>query len=125
LFDKLTQLWRRLLIYARRNQFDRELEEEMQFHLEMKAKENIAEGKSVEEARYAARRQFGNQTLLLEASRDMWGFRPLETLAQDMRYGLRIFICVVFSFLSSFRSETSHVNHQKPTNRVAGGDRDR
>jgi cytosine/adenosine deaminase-related metal-dependent hydrolase len=51
LFDKLSQLWRRLLFYARRNQFDRELEEEMQFHLEMKAEENIAEGKSVEEAR--------------------------------------------------------------------------
>jgi macrolide transport system ATP-binding/permease protein len=90
LFDKLSQLWRRLLFYARRNQFDRELEEEMQFHLEMKAKENIAEGKSVEEARYAARRQFGNQTLLLEASRDRWSFRSLETLAQDMRYGLRM-----------------------------------
>jgi macrolide transport system ATP-binding/permease protein len=75
LFDKLSQLWRRLLFYARRNQFDRELEEEMQFHLEMKAKENIAEGKSVE-ARYAARRQFGNQTLLLEASCEGEAERP-------------------------------------------------
>ena len=125
MMDKLSQLWRRLLFYARRNRFDRELEEEMRFHLEMKAEENLAAGVSPEDARYAARRQFGSQTLLLEASRDMWGFRSLESLAQDMRYGLRIFICVVFSFLSSFRSETSHVNHQKPTNRVAGGDRDR
>jgi putative ABC transport system permease protein len=88
--DKLSQLWRRLLFYARQDRFDRELEEEMRFHLEMKAEENIAAGISQEEARYAARRQFGNQTLLQEVSRDMWGFRFLETLAQDLRYGLRM-----------------------------------
>ena len=90
LFDKLSQLWRRLLFYMRRDRFDRELEEEMRFHLEMKAEENLAAGVSPEEARYVARRQFGNQTLLQEVSRDMWSFRFLETLAQDLRYGLRM-----------------------------------
>jgi hypothetical protein len=88
LFDKLSQLWRRLLFYLRRDRFDRELEEEMRFHLEMTAEENLAEGISPEEARYVAQRQFGNQTLLREASRDMWSFRFLETLAKDLRYGL-------------------------------------
>src|SRR5215813_9848190 len=92
LFDKLSQLWRRLLFYARRDQFDCELEEEMRFHLEMKAEENLAAGVSAKEARYAAQRQFGNQTLLREVSRDMWGFRFLETLAQDLRYGLWMMI---------------------------------
>ncbi|HKC87713.1 MAG TPA: permease prefix domain 1-containing protein [Blastocatellia bacterium] len=92
LFDKLSQLWRRLLFYLWRNRFDRELEEEMRFHLEMKAEENIAAGISSEEARYAAQRQFGNQTLLREVSRDMWSFRILETLAQDLRYGLWMMI---------------------------------
>jgi putative ABC transport system permease protein len=90
MMDKLSQLWRRLLFYLRRDKFDRELEEEMLFHLEMKAEENIAAGEFPEEARYAAQRQFGNQTLLRETSRDMWSFRFLETLAQDMRYGLRM-----------------------------------
>jgi predicted permease len=90
MMDKLSQLWRRLIFYARRDRFDRELEEEMRFHLEMKAEENLAAGISPEEARYAAQRQFGNQTLLQEVSRDMWGFRSLETLAQDLRYGLRM-----------------------------------
>jgi predicted permease len=89
LFDKLSQLWRRLLFYARRDRFDRELEEEMRFHLEMKAEEDLAAGVSPEEARYTAKRQFGNQTLLLEVSRDMWGVRSLETLFQDLRYGVR------------------------------------
>src|SRR5215475_10316102 len=92
LMNKLSQLWRRLLFYLRRDRFVRELEEEMRFHLEMKAKENIAEGISPEEARYAAQRQFGNQTLLREVSRDMWVFRSLETLAQDLRYGLWMMI---------------------------------
>jgi len=64
MMDKLSQLWRRLLFYARRDQFDRELEEEMRFHLEMKAEENLAGGASPEEARYAAQRRFDNQTLL-------------------------------------------------------------
>jgi hypothetical protein len=63
LFKKLSQLWRRLLFYARRERFDCELEEEMRFHLEMKAEENLAAGISPEEARYAAQRQFGNQTV--------------------------------------------------------------
>src|SRR5262245_59111927 len=92
LFDKLSQLWRRPLFYAWRDRFDRELEEEMRFHLEMKATENLAAGVSPEEARYAARRQFGNQTLLREVSRDMWAVRSIETLLQDLRYGLRMMI---------------------------------
>src|SRR5262249_47009210 len=92
LFSKLSQLWRRLLFYIRRDRFNRELEEEMRFHLEMKAEENIAAGVSPEEARYAAQRQFGNKTLLREVSRDMWSYRILETLAQDLRYGLRMMI---------------------------------
>src|SRR6266542_3807775 len=92
MMDKLSQLWRRLLFYARRDQFDRELEEEMRFHLEMKAEENLASGASPEEARYAAQRRFGNQTLLQEVSRDMWSFRSLEALAQDIRYGMRMMV---------------------------------
>src|SRR5215468_12082969 len=92
LFDKLSQLWRRLLFYIRRDRFNRELEEEMRFHLEMKAEENAEAGVSPEEARYAAQRQFGNQTLLQEVSRDMWGFRSLETFFQDLRYGVRMLL---------------------------------
>jgi predicted permease len=90
--DKLLQLWRRLLFYAQRDRFNRELEEEMRFHLEMKAEENLAAGISQEEARYAAQRQFGNQTLLREVSRDMWEVRSIETLFQDLRYGVRMLL---------------------------------
>jgi hypothetical protein len=47
-------LWRRLLILFRRGRVDRDLEEEMRFHLEMKAQA----GGGTEEARYAARRRW-------------------------------------------------------------------
>jgi hypothetical protein len=76
----------------RRDRFDRELEEEMLFHLEMKVEESRAAGISEEEARYGARRQFGNQTLLREVSRDMWRLRSIETLFQDLRYGVRMML---------------------------------
>jgi predicted permease len=92
LFSKLSQLWRRLLFYMRRDRFDRELEEEMRFHMEMKARENAEAGMEPLEARYAAKRQFGNQTLLLEVSRDMWGVRLIDALFQDLRFGVRMLL---------------------------------
>ncbi len=88
----LTNIWKRLIFYLRQDQIDRELEEEMRFHLELKAEENLAGGMETEEARHAARRQFGNLTLLKEVSREMWGFKSIETLLQDLRYGLRMLI---------------------------------
>jgi putative ABC transport system permease protein len=86
---KLHELWRRVLILLRRGRFGSELAQEMRFHLEMKIEENVCAGMSPREAQNAARRQFGNQTLLLEGSREMWGFNVIETLAQDLRYGAR------------------------------------
>jgi putative ABC transport system permease protein len=92
MMDKISQLWRRLLFYLRQDRCSRELEEEMRFHLEMKVEENLAAGRSPEEARYAARQQFGNQTLLQEMSRDMWAVRSIETLFQDLRFGMRMLL---------------------------------
>ncbi|HEY6659826.1 MAG TPA: ABC transporter permease, partial [Pyrinomonadaceae bacterium] len=86
----LTQFWRKLLCYVRRERFDRELEEEISFHLEMKTEEYRACGMEPEEAQRAARRQFGNETRLREISREMWGFVFMETLFQDLRYGARV-----------------------------------
>ncbi|HET9529165.1 MAG TPA: ABC transporter permease, partial [Blastocatellia bacterium] len=87
--NSLSQVWRRLLCLLRRDRLERELEEEMRFHLEMKVQENIDAGMAPVDARQRAARQFGNMTLLREVSREMWGFRSIETFAQDARYGLR------------------------------------
>src|SRR5215470_16387677 len=87
---QIWQIWRRLLSLLRRRRHEREMEEEMRFHLEMQIEQNLASGMATEEARYAARRQFGNQTWLKEASREMWSLNSIETLIQDLRYGARM-----------------------------------
>src|SRR5271157_2055488 len=80
--ERLGEIWRKLLFVFRRRQFDRDLEEEMRFHLDMKAADQGPD---------RARRSFGNMTLLREASHEAWGWQGLEALARDVRYGLRQF----------------------------------
>jgi predicted permease len=82
---------RRLLFFFQRNQFDRELQEELRFHEEMKAHALAdADGMSGDEARVAARRRIGNPLRLREQSRDPWIFPAIETFAQDVRHALRL-----------------------------------
>jgi predicted permease len=77
-----------MLFLFRRRRFDCELAEEMQYHLDLKAQA----GGGTEEARYRARREFGNSLLLRERSRDLWGWRWLRELAQDLRFALRMLL---------------------------------
>ncbi len=86
--EQLDRIRRRLLFLFRRDRFDRELEEEMRFHLEMQAEENRDAGMDARQARLAAIRQFGNATSLKERSRDVWGWGSLEALIRDVNYGL-------------------------------------
>jgi predicted permease len=84
-------LLRRLLFLFQRNQFDRDLQEELRFHEEMKADALTgAHGMSDDEARAAARRRLGNPLRLREQSRDAWIFATLEAFAQDVRHALRL-----------------------------------
>src|SRR5215831_2899882 len=87
---QIWQIWRRLLSLLRRRRHEREMEEEMRFHLEMQIEQNLSSGMAAEEAHYAARRQFGNQTWLKEVSREMWSLTSIETLIKDLRYGARM-----------------------------------
>ena len=72
-----------------RKKREADLEEEIRAHLRMAAQERMEQGESPEEARASAVREFGNVTLVKEVTRDMWGFRWIEILLQDLRYGLR------------------------------------
>jgi putative ABC transport system permease protein len=67
-----------------------ELSEEIQEHLREKTEELIAAGMSPEEARAAARRDFGNVGLVEERSREVWRWPLLENFVSDVRYGLRM-----------------------------------
>src|SRR6187549_3604009 len=73
-----------------RGRAERELQEEINAHLEMETQEKIADGLSREESRQAAHRSFGSVALATEDSRAWWGFRMLEELWQDLRYGARV-----------------------------------
>src|SRR5690349_19750350 len=86
----LDELRRRLSVFFRRERFDRDLEEEIQFHLETQAEEDQANGMPADEARYAAQRRFGNTMQLKETSRDVWGWASAERLGQDLKYAMRM-----------------------------------
>ena len=75
--------------FWRRQKRDEELKEELQSHLEMAAADRMERGEKGEAARSAALREFGNVGLVKEVTRDNWGWRWLNDLAQDVRYGLR------------------------------------
>lgn len=83
------ETWRRLIFLLRRRKLDRELADEMRLHAELKAEQNQARGMDAEEAGYSAQRQIGNATRQHEDSRQEWGFPFLESVAQDIRYGMR------------------------------------
>jgi predicted permease len=73
-----------------RNHKQQELEQELQSHLQMAASERVERGESAERAQQAARREFGNVDLVQQVTRDQWGWRWLEELLQDLRYGARM-----------------------------------
>src|SRR5262252_1011038 len=83
------EAWRRLVFFFRRRQMDSDLAEEMRDHLARKAEKNVAAGMTADQAHLAALRQLGNPTLQQEQSRASWGFPVLESLLQDLRYGIR------------------------------------
>src|SRR5689334_2931433 len=85
------KLWRKLKSLFFRSRIDRELDEEMRFHIEERARKLRQSGMDSAGADAAARRLFGNSTQLRETSREAWSWRRLDELAQDIRYSLRGF----------------------------------
>jgi hypothetical protein len=80
----------RLLGSLRKNKLQHQLDDELQFHIEMRIQEFIAAGMKPEEARHRARRCFGNELQLKDETLDMDTIRWLETLWQDLRYAGRM-----------------------------------
>lgn len=68
---------------------ERELDEEVRFHLEMQIEDNLKAGMNPGEARYAALRSFGGLELMKETYRERRTFALVETTAQDLRYSVR------------------------------------
>lgn len=81
--------FRKLRWLFARSEREAELREELQFHLAEETEERRADGFSEDEARWAARRELGNLSLVEENTRAAWGWTRLEQLARDAGYGLR------------------------------------
>src|SRR6516162_2233847 len=85
----LGEIRRRISMLLHRKQLRADLDEEMRLHMDLREEEQAERGLDADQARYAARRKFGNATALKEESTAAWGWRWLEGLGQDGLYGVR------------------------------------
>jgi putative ABC transport system permease protein len=82
--------WRRLRGLFGKGRLERELQEEIDAHLQMQSEEYERQGMSAEQARLAALRQFGGVEQVKERYRDRRGLPAVETTLQDVRYAGRV-----------------------------------
>ena len=88
----LRLIYTRLYGLLRKNRVEQEMDDEMRFHLLMRTRENIERGMRPEEAEREARRRFGNVGRIKDLARDIKGGGFMETLLQDLRYGVRMLL---------------------------------
>src|ERR1700710_2909798 len=85
------KLLREIISFFQRKKFDSEMTEEMRHHVELQTELNVKAGMNPDEARYQARRQFGNVASIQEQAREARGWMWLEQTVQDVRYAFRQF----------------------------------
>jgi putative ABC transport system permease protein len=85
----LQSIFHRFRSMFRKNAMERELDQEMRFHVERQIAEHIAAGMSQEEARHAAQLEFGGVEQFKEECRAARGVNRLESLFADLRCGFR------------------------------------
>ncbi len=82
-------LLRRLTWFIQRRQKEKELREELQFHLEEEGEQRLSEGLTKDQALWTARRDLGNLALVQEDTRAVWAWVMVEQFGQDLRYAFR------------------------------------
>ena len=82
----------RVFALFRKESLDTDLNRELDSHLQLLTEENIRRGLPPEEARLAARREFGGLQQTKEVCREQRGLPLLETLLQDVRFGVRLIV---------------------------------
>ncbi len=88
----LRHFFRRLRTLWRLDDIHGEISEELRFHIDLRAEENVRRGMMPEEARRAAERQFGRFDRIKEQGYDVRGGHWLEATWQDLRYGARMLL---------------------------------
>lgn len=89
MLPRLNLIAARLRGVLRRASVEREMDEELRFHVEMRAAENVRRGMNEAEARREALRSFGSLARVKEHCRDFKGGGMIDTLLQDLRYAAR------------------------------------
>ena len=88
--ERIRELSARLRnLLTSRAAFDRDLDEEMRLHRDLRSRELEQAGAEQQEAFYAAQRRFGNTLRLMEQIHEAWGWHWLDGLFHDVRYGFR------------------------------------
>lgn len=87
---KLVTLWTRIAGTVRNESLDSEFQTEIDEHVRLLTERYRRQGLTREAATRAARRQFGNITLLNEDRRDMQTFPTIESLRADLIYAIRM-----------------------------------
>jgi putative ABC transport system permease protein len=82
--------WLRIRSLWSRGDLDRDLNDELAFHLARRTDQNRGAGMDATEARHAAHRQLGNVTQIKERTTRSRTFAAFEDLLQDLRYGTRM-----------------------------------
>jgi putative ABC transport system permease protein len=90
MIDHLQVLVARLRGLFGKSKADLEFDAEIEAHIELLTERYVRRGMARAEAAAAARRQFGNVTLLKEANHEMRGISIIDTIVQDLRYGVRM-----------------------------------
>ena len=85
----LHRFTRRLRVFIGKEKLERDMAEEMRFHLDERTADNLADGLPPDEARYVAQRRFGNLGLIQETARDQRGWTELENSLRDGRFACR------------------------------------
>src|SRR5688572_8243113 len=87
--DAWSEIRHRVRAIVRRRTVERELNDELQFHIEKETEKLLAAGIDPSEARRRARLAFGGVERIKDDTRDVHGVSWLETFASDLRYAAR------------------------------------
>ena len=90
--QSLRSIWLRIRMLLTRRELDRDLSDELSFHLAQRTDKNRAAGMEATEARHAAHRQLGNATLVKERTREVRILTSIENAWRDVRFGTRMLL---------------------------------
>jgi len=86
------EVFQRITYLGRRERFDRELDDEIRFHVASRVQELEDAGFSQRDAEAQTRKEFGPSTRMREDARSAWQFQRLEDFVTDLRHAVRAFL---------------------------------